>query len=790
MDSSQSPAEQVSFPHKLTRLITWLYLLRFPILTGLFMVLLPIVAFHRSAKALLENLFDLGVYEILLISTTAFLAAWSVMVTAGLTRNYARRRFGLDFGREEVEGRSHVAGFGLLAAPIIIGILWKAYQQTVESPPEPKGTLWIKSAMVVSGFLLALLLLIIAGWIQRRVNSPITNEQAPGLLLSLKTPVIGEALARANKRPSLPAPAGSLPAWLCKFGGLVKKIPPFWGNGYIDYDADPNKRFPLLPGHGAAFSLAFMCVSFYAFVGIAAAPSFRWFQTPALAYLVILITLLNWLLSCLAFFLDRYRAPATLVIIAWLALSARVFTRTDSYFYIYKEKEPPARVVSSPCQRDDSRIIVVAANGGGIQSAAWTAYVLNGLTQIGRELNKESGNAVSPDGNCRGIDFAKQVRLISAVSGGSLGAMYFADAYGPNCGVTEEDGKNAFNLASRSSLNGVAWGLVFPDFVRRLMPLATWKMDRGSALELDWKRALYGPGEKESLRGMLSDWRWDAKAGKRPGVIFNATIVDSGRPLLFTTLDFAKQTFPTKDPVKPREADEVNKMCQPEPAADTGGNAKREVEEVQAEIFAQMPRYKGYDIPITTAVRLSATFPYVTPAARAQRYETDDWRTPEYHVVDGGYYDNYGMASLVAWLDAELRWANRPIKNVLIIRIYGAPIGGLTKPEEGRGWLYQTLAPVLTLNSVRGAGQLTHSTIESELLKRYYGAQNKEKSVDIELVTFAYPDSNTPLSWHLTQSQIQNIKSAWEVMNNKEHSNIKHVKCFLSGRKFDGNKCN
>jgi hypothetical protein len=46
------------------------------------------------------------------------------------------------------------------------------------------------------------------------------------------------------------------------------------------------------------------------------------------------------------------------------------------------------------------------------------------------------------------------------------------------------------------------------------------------------------------------------------------------------------------------------------------------------------------------------------------------------------------------------------------------------------------------------------------------------------------------LSWHLTQSQIQNIKSAWEVMNNKEHSNIKHVKCFLSGRKFDGNKCN
>ena len=77
---------------------------------------------------------------------------------------------------------------------------------------------------------------------------------------------------------------------------------------------------------------------------------------------------------------------------------------------LYQEIKPlePKYVVGGG---SDDRLIVVAASGGGIQAAAWTAQVLSGLD-------------TENDGN-----FGPKVRLISAVSGGSVGAMYFVDAY-------------------------------------------------------------------------------------------------------------------------------------------------------------------------------------------------------------------------------------------------------------------------------------------------------------------------------------------------------------------------
>ena len=52
-------------------------------------------------------------------------------------------------------------------------------------------------------------------------------------------------------------------------------------------------------------------------------------------------------------------------------------------------------------------LVVVTAAGGGIQAAAWTAQVLAGLDRI------------------YGPDFTRSVGLVSGVSGGSVGTMYY-----------------------------------------------------------------------------------------------------------------------------------------------------------------------------------------------------------------------------------------------------------------------------------------------------------------------------------------------------------------------------
>ena len=73
----------------------------------------------------------------------------------------------------------------------------------------------------------------------------------------------------------------------------------------------------------------------------------------------------------------------------------------------------PRSILERAIENDD-RIILVAAGGGGIQASAWTARVLTGLEEICAE--KRPGR------------FSQSVKLLSGVSGGSVGIMYFVTA--------------------------------------------------------------------------------------------------------------------------------------------------------------------------------------------------------------------------------------------------------------------------------------------------------------------------------------------------------------------------
>ncbi|MBO0800963.1 MAG: hypothetical protein J2P31_19265, partial [Blastocatellia bacterium] len=260
---------------------------------------------------------------------------------------------------------------------------------------------------------------------------------------------------------------------------------------------------------------------------------------------------------------------------------------------------------------------------------------------------------------------------------------------------------------------------------------------RGRALELEWQR-----GTHPSLAAMLGDWRRDVEEGRRPATVFNATLAEAGEPLLLSTVDHPRR-------------------------------------QTRWRSFPSL--YDGYDIPVATAARLSATFPFVTPAARAYFEDKGDQPEPQYHVVDGGYYDNYGIATLVEWLDAALEKCGREVKEVMVIRIHGIPVEAEARPDGGRGFFYQLTVPISTLDSVRGPGQLSHSRVELELLKRNWG----EKGVSIESATFEFPKSNDPaeqppLSWHLTEKQKQAIERAWQTdfLDNPQ-SEIGKVKLFL-----------
>ena len=274
--------------------------------------------------------------------------------------------------------------------------------------------------------------------------------------------------------------------------------------------------------------------------------------------------------------------------------------------------------------------------------------------------------------------------------------------------------------AEASSLDDIAWGLVYPDFLRVFVPVFK-HLDRGRALEAALTREL--PNSRHHLSSPLADWREGVLEGWRPAVIFNATVVESGQRFLLGTTDLS----PARGRTSLRDA--------------------------------EFPQFAGRDISLVTAARLSATFPYVSPAARP------DIPGTQIHAVDGGYTDNYGMATLLAWLDEALRAPGNPVHRVLIIEIRASPPAAEPPPLSWRGWPFQAYAPISAMLNVRDTGQLPRNQEELEILQRFAASCN----IDIEDAVFEYPPGDAPLSWHLSPNDKKEIETTWMSAEMEKH---------------------
>jgi hypothetical protein len=500
------------------------------------------------------------------------------------------------------------------------------------------------------------------------------------------------------------------------FGFLQRSEPPPPAGAW------PFKEPPqLLPGHGFAllmlavgvlFYLSFAFGRYFYLHGIELGnTSPIWLPLPTLGSVLVLLLVLCWLFGALAFLLDRYRVPILVPVVAVLVLTAQ-FPESDHYFEVSKLAESvafsPTEALHPPPGIPGDSAIVVAASGGGIQAAAWTARVLTGLVAAGEEAGLHNR-------------FSQTVRAISSVSGGSVGTLYFVNAYHDGK-LDPVQVKSITNAAADSSLDDVAWGLVYPDTIRSVAPLLlSRRIDRGWASERAWLKHLQVPFETSPS---LGTWRADARQHRRPAVIFNTTLVETGERFLFPTVDIPRSS------------------------------GRRS--------FHDVAGYEDRDLSVVTAARLSATFTYVTPVSRADCCPP---RSHRYHVADGGYYDNYGVGSISELLDQATR-ITPPVGRVLIVQVLLGRPGDDPPSGSSRGWFFQSFAPLLTLYNVRDAAQYSRAETELGLLKETLAARH----VELLRVAFPYerPDKPNekrpmpPLSWHLTQAQIDDIQHTWD----------------------------
>ena len=460
-------------------------------------------------------------------------------------------------------------------------------------------------------------------------------------------------------------------------------------------------------------------------------------SVPSLIAPLMSVLILGWAGFTADFFLARWHIPLLLIVAAGGLINSFIPWSDHTYEMIPRDPDPaptPFEVLTAGGRR---RAVAVASTGGGIQAAAWTARVLQGLSEL------------------HGAAFNQALCAISSISGGSTGSACYVNWL--DNGATAAKLPTPFCAASASSLDEVAWGLAWPDLLRLFFP---WPfglgIDRAGALEKAWIGNTSGSQTEFAgqLEGALSDWNHKAKTGALPALIMNSTMVEVGGPLLLGTSD-------------------VN-GCK-----NRASSVWKDGDNIHVE------RGVKKDIPVVRAARLSATFPYITPAARPKNAD----HSP--HMMDGGFYDNYGMATLTEWLDQALEEqaarmkGSEPVKSILVIQINGFPPADFKAPPPSQsqgGWLLQAIAPVDVLVNVRTAGQVSHRDIEFQMLREKW----QGRGITIVPVTFELHEKRTPLSWHLMPKQIQSIESGWdETTHSPSDEKVRHAKAsvakFLAG---------
>ncbi len=386
------------------------------------------------------------------------------------------------------------------------------------------------------------------------------------------------------------------------------------------------------------------------------------------------------------------------------------------------------------------RLIVVCASGGGIRAGTWTAAVLGQLDEI--------------------EGFRAATRLLTGASGGMVGAaswLALAAKRNAAAGVPAppDSWPDLMNAVAMDSLTPAARQLVFHDIPLAFLSLNNLH-DRGLALEEAWCENLKSSKLDIDLRISFGELRSGEESGRLPSLVFSPMLVEDGRRLILSNLDLTQST---------------NHYVRWLSSKDTGPKPVTGCASRTAYHLSQVCPQDWTRFPLSTAARLSASFPYVSPAVLLPT-------EPRRRAVDDGYYDNYGLELGCSWLRELLEhrkdWLERNVSGVLVIQIrdnvselsvnpesdeqkrqirerarssdsrFSRSLEGLTSPPAG------VLAARESVTLFRNDSQL-------ETLSHLYA--NAFDNEDFLTTTVFEFGGEASLSWHLAADEVNRLEA-------------------------------
>lgn len=293
------------------------------------------------------------------------------------------------------------------------------------------------------------------------------------------------------------------------------------------------------------------------------------------------------------------------------------------------------------------------------------------------------------------------------------------------------------------------------------------RADAGVGLGLNAASEL---GGRNPFERTFKDLRTLERTGKRPSLVFSPMMIEDSRRLLISNLDLKDITTaldpdkstPELDAPASRSAVEFHRLFPDLSAGEA--KAKYDWDYAVSENFQ-----------VGTAARMSATFPIISPAVSLPT-------VPPRRLVDAGYYDNYGVNIVAAWLWKHQNAIRRHTSGVAIVEIRAFPLSeaglnfaaidtqtGLLEPKDRHADLFTdaTAAVSAPMAAILAARSHTAYYRNGEQIEHLNWAFNNVQpgfffGAQIELTRPA------ALNWYLTSQERKAIEEAWNSPKVKE----------------------
>ncbi len=383
----------------------------------------------------------------------------------------------------------------------------------------------------------------------------------------------------------------------------------------------------------------------------------------------------------------------------------------------------------------DVPLVLVAAPGGGLRAAYWTASTLSDLFDPSRSAKVAGCDAAPSD----------RIFAMGGASGGSLGLVAYA------AGLDAASGRDANwydeELGRPDLLTDPLTWMVTTDLARAFVGFGG--QDRAQRLEDSWTRHIGG------LRQDFFAGSWGL-GGRRPVMMLTGTQVESGCRLNVSAMRLT-------DAVAQAEGGGCTAI-----RAGAGVTDAPVTSDLLDFLCGPNDSTNPASLSNASAALLSARFPYVSPSGQLYGCATDPEKATRTAIVDGGYAENTGIGMLLAlWprLERLIATHNATSGNARVVPVFlmvdnhYAEVAAAASPQR----VVEALVPPLTRSRPDSLDELA---IQEEAAATFSGpVPGTLNPCDVSLAAGRYvsispqtsPGLPAPLAWTLSRLATEDL---------------------------------